>query len=661
MSENWAISIGINTYDNITALSYARQDAEALARFFIEGARFKQVYLMAEEAQPIEGDAGPPFQSRPTFTNLMRFLRARFEQPFLKSSDNLWFFFAGHGRRDRDKDYLLPLDADPGNVAMTAIEVRYVVEQLKKSGAGNVVMLLDACRNIGARDGSAVGLERQNGTVTISSCSVAEFSFEIDDLRHGAFTYALLEGLRLQGEKNCATVERLDAYLQTRVPELCRLHGKPQQTPSTLAEPLAKRHFILLPAIARIEDLLPLKHQALQAETRGEPALAEQLWWRVNAVDPTDAEMQEAIRRLARLPGPPDPVPPDPTPPDPNPPVIPRRALIYAGGVGAGGLLIGGLSYLFPPFGPFKRKMQSRQIRVVQLDGTGQILAEQASRTIDVFEQTIDPRVSIEFSVIPGNRFYMGSPDDEYMRRDNEARNWMTVSDFAISRTVITQQQWRAIVQLNHQAEASTLRLNPSAFTGDDRPVETINWLDASRFCRRLAEVTGHPYRLPTEAEWEYACRAGTETPFHFGPTLSPAVANYCGTGGAVCGQSFNQNVWSTTYGGIIYEDGAYDEGPTGSFAGMTKPVRSYPENAFGLFEMHGNVWEHCLDNWSQQSDDLPRNGKPLETGDPGRHPLRGGSWSHNPAICRSAYREAIEEGNRGWQGRIGFRVACSL
>lgn len=661
MSENWAISIGINQYDNITALSYARQDAEGIAAFFTENARFKKVYLLTEDAPLIDGDVGPPFQSRPTIGNLLRFMRERFEHPFLKATDNLWFFFAGHGRRDRDVDYLLPLDADPGNVARTGIEVRYVVEQLKKSGAGNVVLLLDACRNLGSRDGSVLGLERQNGAVTISSCSAAEFSYEIEDLHHGAFTYALIEGLRLQGERNCATVERLDAYLQTRVPELCRLHGKPRQTPSTFAEPLSKRHFILLPTLAQHEDLWPLKHQALQAEATGDLELAEQMWWRLMAVDSTDAETQEAVRRLARRSTAGKEESAEPSVPVKQAAriIFSRRALACAACLGAGVVMFRVFSPLWPrsPRGP----LQPRQITVVRLDTVGTILPNAETRTIETFEQPVEQLASIEFAVIPGRRFHMGSPPGEMARRDNEEQNWITVSEFAMSRTAITQQQWRAVVRAINRQTGERLSLAPSAFKGEDLPVESVSWVQASQFCSLLAELSGLPYRLPTEAEWEFACRADTDTAFHFGPTLTPAVANYCGTGGAVCGWDGKTNLWNDTYAGSRYENGAYADGPQGFFANSTKRVRTYPENAFGLFEMHGNVWEHCLDNWTDHSEELPKDGKPFQDGDPGRHPVRGGSWSHNPAICRSAYREAMDQRFRGWQGRVGFRVACSL
>ena len=299
MSQNWAICIGIDRYDNLQPLQFAKRDAEVLRDFFEKEVAFDKVYFFADDVPPIATDFGEPIRSTPTGGTLRRFLRIRFEQKFLKPSDNLWFFFAGHGRRERERDYLMPSDADPGNVEETAIPVSLVTERLRRCGAENVILLLDACRNEGARDGEGVGSETQPGVVAISSCRPNERSYEIDELKHGAFTYTLLEGLRLEGETNCATVERLDEYLRIRVPELCQHYKKPRQTPYTQAEPIEKRHLILLPKRASLTDIAPLRVDALQAETEGDLETAEQLWWRVVAVAPADAQAHEAVKRIA--------------------------------------------------------------------------------------------------------------------------------------------------------------------------------------------------------------------------------------------------------------------------------------------------------------------------------------------------------------------------
>ncbi len=193
----------------------------------------------------------------------------------------------------------MPIDADPGNVEETAVAVSYLTERLRRCGAKNVVLPLDACRNEGARDGQGVGAEVQPGVVTISFCSPNERSYEISEVQHGAFSYTLLEGLRQQGETNCATVERLYQYLRFRVPELCAKYHKPRQTPYTHAEPIEKQHLILLPKFASLADLGPIKLDALEAETNGDLDTAEQLWWRVIAVSPVDPQAHEAVKRIA--------------------------------------------------------------------------------------------------------------------------------------------------------------------------------------------------------------------------------------------------------------------------------------------------------------------------------------------------------------------------
>ncbi len=219
MGKNWAITIGINHYDNLQRLVCAKRDAEAVRDFFRDELAFEQVYHFTEDSPPIQPKTGLPIASRPTFATLMRFLRVRFEQPFLGAGDNLWFFFAGHGLSHEERDYLLPLDADPGDVERTAIPISYVTERLRRCGADNVMLLIDACRSL-SRSGTGIGRESQKGVVTLFSCSPRERSYEIEapPIQHGVFTYALLQGLRLQGEGNCATVERLSPLPQVPSP-----------------------------------------------------------------------------------------------------------------------------------------------------------------------------------------------------------------------------------------------------------------------------------------------------------------------------------------------------------------------------------------------------------------------------------------------------------
>jgi formylglycine-generating enzyme required for sulfatase activity/uncharacterized caspase-like protein len=674
MSQNWAICIGIDRYDNLQSLQYAKRDAEALRDFFEKEAGFDKVYFFAEDAPPIPTDFGEPMRSMPSGGTLRRFLRVRFEQKFLKPSDNFWFFFAGHGRRERDRDYIMPIDADPGNVEETAIPVSYVTERLRRCGAENVILLLDACRNEGARDGQGIGTETHAGVVTISSCSPSERSYEIAEVQHGAFTYSILEGLRLQGETNCATVERLDLHLRTRVPELCAKYRKPHQTPYTHAEPLEKLHLILVPKFATMADLGPLKLDALQAETNGDLETAEQLWWRVIAVSPVDPQAHEAIKRITLKQMSPSPtgVPDVATAPtarqaEPrHPPYIWPTRLTRRQALGATALAAAGAGAVIAA--PAIRRLMSKpSLQTISFDVTS--VDEKGARTppskytATVFAETLGSNAKLDMVSIPGGGFTMGSPPDEPERRANEGpQHYVTLASFFIGARPVTQAQWAAVVLAHPNRVHSDLDPKPSFFRDVDLPVESIAWNDAEEFCLRLAEVTGRPYRMPSEAEWEYACRAGTATPFNVGPTITPDLANYCGTGGAVCGESGGKSIASVVYDGVTYGSGAYGQGPVGAFRATTTRPGTFPPNRFGLYDMHGNVWEYCLDKATGDYASAPLDGTPNLSGQKDSpRILRGGSWSHNPAICRSAYRDSIAPDDSGWWGRIGLRVVCTL
>jgi formylglycine-generating enzyme required for sulfatase activity len=238
----------------------------------------------------------------------------------------------------------------------------------------------------------------------------------------------------------------------------------------------------------------------------------------------------------------------------------------------------------------------------------------------------------IELVHIPESTFIMGSPEDEPQRdRDRESpRHEVTVPSFFMGRYPVTQAQWRAVVAM--QPVNQELKPEPSRFKGDNRPVEQVSWYDAVEFCARLSAHTGRQYRLPTEAEWEYACRAGTTTPFHFGETITTDLANYDG-------------------------NYVYGDGPKGKFREETTGVGSFPPNLFGLYDMHGNVWEWCQDHWHGNYEGAPTDGGAWLPNESECRILRGGSWLYYPELCRSAYRDYDFPDNRNCN--IGFRVVC--
>ncbi|WP_017299457.1 GUN4 domain-containing protein [Nodosilinea nodulosa] len=285
MAKNWALVIGINDYNpvNFAPLKYAKQDAERVKDFFAS-AGF-EVCFFTDNSPPLTLPTGQTIPTQPTYGNLITFLQDRFESPFLSTGDNCWFFFAGHGERHQDRDYLMPMDANSrGAEVIAGLTVNYVQERLSRCGADNVIMILDACRSQGSRDGLGIGRDSQKGVITLASCQPTQKAWEIEELGQGAFTYAFLEALQLSGERSCATVERLGRYLTQRVPALCQQYGKaPAQVPRISVDPIEKQHFILIPQYARQADIDLLKldvHRYKQTN----PALAEQICIRLNAL-----------------------------------------------------------------------------------------------------------------------------------------------------------------------------------------------------------------------------------------------------------------------------------------------------------------------------------------------------------------------------------------
>jgi len=225
--------------------------------------------------------------------------------------------------------------------------------------------------------------------------------------------------------------------------------------------------------------------------------------------------------------------------------------------------------------------------------------------------------VWLEMVMISGGEFWMGSPEDDPEASASERpQHLVTVPPFLMAKYPITQAQYEAVIGQN-----------PARFQSDgaDRPVERVSWHDAVAFCERLSAITNRVYRLPSEAEWEYACRGGTPTPFHFGQRLTPEVANYGG---------HRSETSAVGYFGVA--------------------------NALGLYDMHGNVWEWCADSWHGNYRGAPGDGSAWLTGrNKSRRVLRGGSWLYEPGSCRSANRDKDYPDNT--HSNYGFRVACSV
>ncbi len=227
------------------------------------------------------------------------------------------------------------------------------------------------------------------------------------------------------------------------------------------------------------------------------------------------------------------------------------------------------------------------------------------------FTEDLGNGIKLEMIAIPGGTFMRGSPEGEGKDNEHEKpQHKVTVQPFFMGKYPITQAQYQQVMSNN-----------PSRFKGDERSVECVSWDDAVEFCQRLSKKTGTEYRLPSEAEWEYACRAGTNTPYYFGDTLTEKLANY--------GRKVKETI----------------------------AVGQFPPNAFGLYDMHGNVLEWCQDNWHGSYEDAPKDGSAWSSGQSRTKVVRGGSWASNPNYCRSAVRE--EDDPHHSYSLLGCRVAC--
>ncbi|MGC1310286.1 MAG: formylglycine-generating enzyme family protein [Phormidesmis sp.] len=251
------------------------------------------------------------------------------------------------------------------------------------------------------------------------------------------------------------------------------------------------------------------------------------------------------------------------------------------------------------------------------------------------FVEPLSDDLTLEMVAIPGGTFLMGAPRRERERSLSETpQHEVTVLNFFIGRYPVTQLQWRFVARLPQVNRR--LNADPSRFKGARLPVESVSWYEAMEFCDRLSIFTGRSYRLPTEAEWEYACRAGTRTPFHYGDTILAEVANYDG-------------------------NFTYANGPKDKMRGKTTSINEFDvANAFGLSDMHGNVFEWCQDHWHHNYEGVPTDGSAWLTDDQAsRRILRGGSWADGSWDCRSAYRNDVRPDYR--RDIIGFRVSCSV
>ena len=263
--------------------------------------------------------------------------------------------------------------------------------------------------------------------------------------------------------------------------------------------------------------------------------------------------------------------------------------------------------------------LQEFEFEVVFVDRQGDII-EHETCSARQFTEDLGNGVRLEMVSVPGGTFRMGSREGQGFE-DEYPQHSGNIAPFFMSKYPITQEQWAAVMEWMPLYRC----------VGAKRPVDRVSWEDARDFCVQLSKKSGRLYHLPSEAQWEYACRAGTRTPFYFGETITTDLVNYVG-------------------------EHTFLSEPKGVYRHETTDVGEFPPNAFGLYDMHGNVWEWCADAWHDDYHGAPSDGSAWASGEPGYYVQRGGSWHEPPNNCRSAIRLKFRSIDR--DDCVGFRVA---
>ena len=618
--KKYALVVGISEYADpeITDLSFAARDAEEVGLCLRETCGFDDVRTLASGGG-----------SEPTHVNVVDALHNL--APLLSPDDLFLFYFAGHGIETKTGAHILTSNSRIRMPELASVSKEVLSSCLSRVECANRVLILDACRNdphkgMGdednlltsgfSRDIMAVAETPVEGVVpttcVLFSCRLGERAYEWPDKGHGAFTHYLLEGMRgaAADDRGRITVQALGRYVEAQVPRWAKKFRTPRpQTPwgerkgSWQEVVLASRAgSALRPQLKSTPSPKPvtiLPDPALHVETLP-PGAALTVDGRAAGIAPQKLTLAAGEHRILAE-------------KDDHKPWE-RRIRFDATGDAHLKIELEARPRVVEAFFPMTAD-QAGEVQRTAAEALGTPLA------VDL---EYGRGVTLPVVLVPAGRFLMGSPETEVDRSDDEGPQYeVTISrPFYIGVHEVTQSQYKAVT-----GKA------PSHFKGSENPVESVSWDDATAFCRRLSAQTGRAVRLPTEAEWEYACRAGTTTPFHTGKTISTDQANYDG---------------NFTYGC----------GATGEYRATTTAVGSFQPNAFALYDVHGNVGEWCNDWYADSYTNADvRDPKGPATG--AARVLRGGSWDDVPAYCRSARRLRGAPDLRS--GLVGFRVVVDL
>jgi formylglycine-generating enzyme required for sulfatase activity len=588
----YALVIGNNAYQHAPHLQTAEADAQALEATLRTRYSFQTRLLLNATREQV-------------IAVLFDYRRE------LAEDANLLIYYAGHGYRDDDagKTYWLPVDATTDNSA-NWISADDITTSIKAIRARHVLIISDSCYSgTLTRDFKPTAADPKQRirylrlmltgrSRTLMAAGGNEPVADGGGNGHSIFAAALLRGLN-QIDKDYFTAEEL-------------FHGYVKESVAGNARQLPEYSLIRDSGHDSGDFIFALPQQ--QAATPPPLSVGNSLTTGTGGRVAPGSALTAALDTVKRL----------EAPSGNAPGVVSGNAsdARNSGAGGAGRTTPGASNAALPA-----DMLRSYEYATLTLDAQAKPKPRETKRGTRYVE-ALDDDVTLEMVAVAGGTYAMGSPEGEGDSSERPQHR-VAVPGFYMGKYEVTQAQWRAL-----------MGTNPANFKGDDLPVEGVSWNDAMQFCKRLTQMTGRPYRLPTEAEWEYAARAGTPTPFAFGTTIIAELVNYNGTL-------------------------PYRNAPVGADRESTIAVGSLGvANAFGLYDMHGNVAEWCSDNWHDSyggpAGNVPADGSAWAAGGDQKHRVaRGGSWDNDGDYCRSALRIQFSPGTRHFF--LGFRVVAAI